>query len=399
MSSKNASSARRPRAAAINPHVGAAGAALLLLAMLAALVAITGDPGAGAPSVRVALTRIGAVDNVPEGWREALARELPGEAPLTRETVALSEGPVISDPDGAAAAGQGQLAGGAEPTAQAVGVSLVQSPIAGLWAPGPGGAPLPIVGGDGRLPAQAYARPFVSNGAPKVALVVGGMGLNPQVTRHAIETLPPEVTLAFMPYAEGLQGWIDMARAAGHEVLIETPMEPGDYPTNDPGPFTLLVDNRPDETVSKLEWVLSRATGYFGISNYLGGRFVGSDAAMAAVTGSLARRGVAFIDDGSARRRPGPLRASADRVVDDQLTAEAIARQFASLEAAAFSRGQALGRGFAYPVTVNEAARWARSVSQRGLQLAPASALLTPPQAAAPRGVQNLAQNTPRTAH
>jgi polysaccharide deacetylase 2 family uncharacterized protein YibQ len=285
------------------------------------------------------------------------------------------------------------------PGLQPVGAALTQSPIAGLWAPGPGGAPLPIVSGDGRTPAQAYARPFVANGAPKVALVVGGMGLNAQVTRSAIETLPPEVTLSFIPYAEGLQGWIDMARAAGHEVLLEAPMEPGDYPVNDPGPFTLLIDNRPEETVSKLEWVLSRATGYFGVTNYLGSRFMGSDPAMAAVTGALARRGVAFVDDGLARRRTGPLRASADRIVDEQLSADTIARQFAALEMTAFSRGQALGAGLAYPVTIREAARWARSVSQRGLQLAPASALLSPPSNRPSKAPQNLAQNSSRTGH
>lgn len=399
MSSKNALAANRSRSAALNPHVGAGGAAMLLLAMIAALVAITGDAGAGAPSVRVALTKIGAVDNVPAGWREALVKESPGEIHLGHETLALSEGPVVMGHEGGAAAPQPQAAVPAAPGAQPVGVSLAQSPIAGLWSPGPGGAPLPIVAGDGRTPAQAYARPFVATGAPKVALVVGGMGLNAQVTRHAIEVLPPEVTLAFAPYAEGLQGWIDMARSAGHEVLLEAPMEPGDYPVNDPGPFTLLIDNRPDETVSKLEWVLSRATGYFGVTNYLGARFVGSDPSMAAFSGALTRRGVAFVDDGLARGRPGPLRASADRAVDDQLTAEAIARQFAALEATAFSRGQALGSGFAYPVTVNEATRWARSVSQRGLQLAPASALLTPPVNGAPSAPRKLAQNAPRTAH
>lgn len=250
------------------------------------------------------------------------------------------------------------------------------APIAGFTEPGPGGAPLPVIAAGGRTPAEAYARPFTANGKPRVALVVGGLGLNAALTRKAIETLPPEVTLSFAPYAEGLQGWIDLARANGHEVLLEAPMEPADYPANDPGPMTLLAAGSPPETVRKLEWLLSRATGYFGLTNYLGSRFVATPTAMTAFSGALKARGLAFIDDGAAAGKgAGPLRASASRVIDDDLSAEAINQQLAALEASARTRGQALGSGFAYPVTVDQAAVWARGLAARGFQLAPASAL------------------------
>ena len=49
--------------------------------------------------------------------------------------------------------------------------------------------------------------------------------------------MPPEITLSFVAYSDGLQGWIDMARANGHEVLLEAPMEPLDAAANDPGPI------------------------------------------------------------------------------------------------------------------------------------------------------------------
>ena len=361
-----------------NPYVGAAGALFLFMAAGASLVAITGDPQAGAPVVRVALTRIGATKDAPAGWREALAPEPHGEADLTPDTFELSASGIGADdghatitlPDG------GHMDGGA--TAPGPRDSLVAAPIAGLSAPGPGGGLLPVIAPDGRSAAQAYARPFVSTGAPRVALVVGGLGLNPQTTRAAIETLPAEVTLSFAPYADDLQGWIDMARAAGHEVLLEAPMEPADYPTNDPGPYTLLASGRPDETARKLEWLLSRASGYFGVTNYLGSRFLNSDSAMSNFSNQLSRRGVAFIDDGQGRRRGGGLpRASADRIIDDQLSAESINKELAALEAGAFKSGQALGSGFAYPVTLTAITRWAQTLPQRGLQLAPASAVMS----------------------
>lgn len=360
--------------AVANPYVGAGGAAFLFLLTLATLIAITGDPKAGSPTVRLSLAKAAMAGAAVPGWREGLAAERAGEAPLLPDTFQLSEGP-LADIGGTAII---TLPGGGSSDGPSAVEGLPQAPLAGFFEAGPGGGPLPIVGPGGRTPAEAYARPFTSNGKPKVALVIGGLGLNPATTRRAIETLPPEVTLSFAPYAEGLQGWIDMARANGHEVLLETPMEPTDYPANDPGPYTLLAASPPQETVRKLEWLLSRASGYYGLTNYLGSRFMTSGTAMGAFTGALRQRGLAFIDDGTGARTGGGIpRASAGRIIDEDLSAEAIGRQLAALEVGARGGGQALGSGFAYPVTIDQTAAWAQSLPARGFQLAPASAVMS----------------------
>ncbi len=364
-------------AAAANPFIGASAAALLFLLSLAALILLTGDPNKGSPLVRVELTKIGAARNAPEGWLQALAPESDHEVPLTPGALDLSTHP-FTDSQDEAIARPGEIAAtpSVVPADGLASGPLPQAPIAGLYVPGPGGGLLPVMAPDGRNAAQAYARPFTADGRPRVALVIGGLGLNPQTTRAAIETLPPEITLSFAPYAEGLQGWIDLAREHGHEVLLEAPMEPVDYPANDPGPYTLITANRPEDTVRKLEWLMSRATGYFGLTNYLGSRFVTNDTAMTTFTMALKARGLAFIDDGQASLRGGPIpRASADRIIDDELAAGAIDGQLRMLEAGASGRGQALGSGFAYPVTINQVRTWAAGLSGRGLQLAPASSM------------------------
>jgi polysaccharide deacetylase 2 family uncharacterized protein YibQ len=71
-------------------------------------------------------------------------------------------------------------------------------------------------------------------------------------------------------------------------------------------------------------------------------------------------------------------RGSAERVIDDQLSQSAIDQQLLALEAGALQRGQAMGAGFAYPVTLEKVAQWSRTLGQRGFQLAPASALTRP---------------------
>lgn len=351
-----------------NPYAGAGAAAGLFVITLLIVIALIGDPSASSPVVRLSLAKISS-DAAPEGWREALA-DGSAKPTVTEDIFRLSETPIgAGDAMGQATitVAGGQAFHAADP--------LPPAPLAGFHVQGPSG-PLPVIAANGKTPAEAYARPFVSNGRPKVALVIGGLGLNATATRQAIDNLPPEITLSFVPYSDGLQGWIDLARAAGHEVLLETPMEPSDYPDNDPGPYTLMAGAPGPETVKKLEWVLSRATGYFGVTNYLGSRFLTSDIGMNAFAGALRGRGLAFVDDGQAARRGGGVpRASALRIIDEQLSDQAIDQQLLAIEAGALQHGQALGSGFAYPVTLSQVAKWAESVESRGYQLAPASAL------------------------
>lgn len=373
-------------AALKKPPIAAGAAGFFVVGAVALFVAVLGDPRAGAPSASAALERPSATETAPTG-AEAFGfsgldiyQDLgPFDPALMGEEGGAQGGfggeALITLPDGASvASGQGFSA-----PVRAPANPLPKAPIAGLFQPGPNG-PLPRIAADGRVPAQAYARPFRSNGKPMVALVVGGLGLNAVTTRAAIERLPAEVTLSFVPYAEGLQTWIDQARAHGHEVMIELPMEPTGYPDNDPGPYTLLASGGADDVAVKLDWLLARATGYFGVTNYLGDRFATSDDSVGALMINLRQRGLAFLDDGSMRRRPGAFaRASADRIVDEEQTPAAILRQFNALEAAAKTNGAALGTGFSYPVTVEAAARWTAGLEARGLQLAPASAMTRRP--------------------
>ena len=298
-----------------------------------------------------------AFARAPQGWRETLS-PLHGPARISQDVIRLSDRPLAPLTSGASWNRPGAVAAPPPPGAPAG--RRPRSPASSR--PGPAG-PLPIIAPDGRTPFEAYRRPFAPNGRPKVALVIGGLGLNARATQAAIETLPAEITLSFSPYAEGLQGWIDMARAHGHEVLLETPMEPVDYPDNDPGPYTLMAGGQGPETVKKLEWILSRATGYFGLTNYLGSQVPGLGRRLPDLLRPPCAAG-AWPSSTTARPRrrggTGVVRGSAERVIDDQLNQTAIDQQLLALEASALQRGQALGSGFAYPVTLEKVAQWSR---------------------------------------
>jgi polysaccharide deacetylase 2 family uncharacterized protein YibQ len=261
---------------------------------------------------------------------------------------------------------------------------LPRAPIAGLFENGPNG-PLPIISSNGRTPAQVYARPFTpQQGRPVIAIVIGGLGFNATATTQAIDELPAEVTLSFVPYSQNLQSWIDRARARGHEVMLELPMEPFDPDADDTGPQTLLASASSAQNITRLEQLLSLGSGYFGVTNYQGARFATSGQASAPVVQALRRRGLSFISSGIGQRTALSVEAqraqlpntAADRIIDAGREADAIDDQLLNLEALALQNQSAIGAGFAYPVTMEQVGRWARDVESRGYQLAPASAVL-----------------------
>jgi uncharacterized protein len=249
--------------------------------------------------------------------------------------------------------------------------------------------PLPRVGADGLKPHEAYARPAISleaaGGRKLIAVVVTGLGLNRTTTSEAINTLPGAVTLAFAPYGDNLSETARAARSAGHEIMIELPLEPFDYPQNDPGPHTLLADQPPRDNLEKLYWLLARMGGYTGVLNHMGARFTASAADFSPVMEELGLRGLAYLDDGTSNRSVAPQLARgnnvpfarADRALDTNPSRGAILEALTALENQAGDRGWAIGTLSALPVSIRTLADWSKGLDEDTYLLVPVSALLT----------------------
>lgn len=245
---------------------------------------------------------------------------------------------------------------------------------------------LPKVGTDGATPAQVYARPLgpapATKPAGRIAILVGGLGISQSSTSEAIARLPGPVSLAFAPYGAELEKTVQRARSEGHEVFLQVPMEPFDYPDNDPGPHTLLTGPKGSDNLDRLQWVLGRFTGYVGIVNFLGGRLTADDMALTPLLREVAGRGLMVVDDGSS---PRSLLASAatraqipalkaDLALDAVPRAETIDRELARLETLAREHGAVVATASALPVTVERIARWARTLEGKNLVMVPVSA-------------------------
>ncbi|MDP9138897.1 MAG: divergent polysaccharide deacetylase family protein, partial [Pseudomonadota bacterium] len=264
-------------------------------------------------------------------------------------------------------------------------VKLAFAPAKGFTEKGPDG-PLPRIARDGRRPFDVYARPVhravLDSDQPKVAILLGGMGLNGELTGRASTELPGEVSFAFAPYGNDLQQAIGTARGKGHEVMLHLPMEPFGYPAENPGPRTLLASASESDNQASLLWHLSRFSGYTGVVNYLGARLTGEETPLTPLLRELASRGLVFLDDGSsARSRIAELGSrlalpvrQADLVLDSSSTFTGITDNLRKLEEIAKAGHIAIGVGTGLPATIDAIAAWAKGLEERGILLVPVSA-------------------------
>ena len=235
---------------------------------------------------------------------------------------------------------------------------------------------------DGLKPFTVYAADADRARAakmPVVSIVVGGLGVGAAKTTDAIMKLAPAVTLAFTPYGSDPGKLAERARSQRHEILLQIPMEPYDYPDNDPGPQTLLATLGPEENLDRLYWHLGRLQGYAGIANFMGARFVATDTAMGPIIREASKRGLSYFDDGSAPRSVASALAGGqampfakgDVAIDAVPTSAEIDRALAKLETIAKERGFAVGTASALPISIDRIGAWIKTLDAHGVMLVP----------------------------
>ncbi|MCH7957845.1 MAG: divergent polysaccharide deacetylase family protein, partial [Proteobacteria bacterium] len=240
------------------------------------------------------------------------------------------------------------------------------------------------VGADGRRPWRVYARPFdARDERPRIAIIVTGLGLSQAATEAAITRLPGSVTLAFNPYAKGLDDWIPLAREAGHEVLLSLPMESANFPVHDPGPYALRTSLAPADNLRRLEFVLSRLSGYVGVVTLMGSGFTTAEEQLRPLLEALRGRGLLFVEAVRAPKTLAPEMAAEidlphvanDLVLDENPSRAAIDIRLAELEGIVRKRTTAVAMAAPNPATLERIAAWAATLEGKNLALAPVSAV------------------------
>lgn len=360
----------------------------LFLVAFAGFAIFNKDPLGGEPMTRIAIRDPKATDKATEkpaaGQSEEHAQEskhatkqAPKEAASgEHKTVTMIDGSTGARHDVVIGAGEvadkGEAASAPPPAMAGIDPKLLEKSRYGM---------IPVMSGDLK-PFNVYAAEADRAKAakmPVVAIVIGGLGVGAAKTTDAIMKLPGAVTLAFTPYGADPGKLAERARAQRHEIFLQIPMEPYDFPDNDPGPQTLLTSLTADQNADRLYWHLSRMQGYAGITNFMGARFVATEAAMQPIIREASKRGLGFFDDGSSPRSIAPQAAGSlavpfgkgDIALDAVPTPTEIDRALNKLESMARERGVAVGTASALPVSIERVGVWIKTLSDRGILLVP----------------------------
>jgi len=222
---------------------------------------------------------------------------------------------------------------------------------------------------------------------PLIAIVLTGLGRSQPDTLAAI-SLPAPLSLAFSPHARPFDTTLVAARAAGHEVLVDLPMEggAGDSGAGDlgSGPGALLTLLDVPQNLQRLDDLLGRDEPLAGAVVLGGERFLLADDLAAPVLARLAERGLLLVaprlQDLEAIALPGaPLLLADRRLGDDSAGGELL---LAETERSALMTGSAVAVLPAAPEVLAELRRWSGSLAERGFVLVPATQVLERRQAA-----------------
>jgi polysaccharide deacetylase 2 family uncharacterized protein YibQ len=363
--------------------LGAAG--MVAIAAIGWLIART-DPLGGEPHARVKIDRIQAAPANP-ATQGAEARPPAAQSPdRQRQTAAEAEaGAGVKVTRGQGGGAPGALIIQVPQPPESAGARL--APVDRRLVERGRHGPLPKIAPEVGRPREVYARPVdaaATRGRPLVAVLVTGLGIGATATQEAIARLPGDVSLAFAPYGNELDRQSGAARQDGHEVFLQVPMEPFDYPDNDPGPQTLLAEGAEAQTLDRLHWLMGRMQGYVGLTNFMGAKFTASRSALKPVMEELAKRGLMFVDDGSSvRSQVAPAADAAglpalrgDTLLDGLDTPGAVDAALEKAEAMARRNGVVIVVGPALPMTVERISRWLAGFNDKGLALVPVTAAL-----------------------
>jgi polysaccharide deacetylase 2 family uncharacterized protein YibQ len=211
---------------------------------------------------------------------------------------------------------------------------------------------------------------------PKVSLLIAGVGLSASST-VAVLKLPAKVAIGVSPYAEDTELLAKKFTDLRHEIIINLPMEPSNYPVDDAGPYALLTSLSDKDNLERLDFLLSlinNASGCYSIDNE---RFTINENSLKPILEEISKKDILYVYGGdtgnnTVNQLAGVLNfpiINSDSIIDKVITEEAIYNELNLLIKKAKKYGYAVAIANPYPLTINILEKWLANLDSQGVEL------------------------------
>ncbi len=203
-------------------------------------------------------------------------------------------------------------------------------------------------------------------------------------TVRAFLDVPVPLTLAILPLSPKSKEIAERARLCGKEVLLHLPMEPKNYPEENPGPQAIYVDLKEGEIRRRVREALKAVPGAKGVDNHMGSRATEDPVVMQTLLDELKKQGLFFVDAQTTPNsvayeiatRLGAPCVKSTGFFDDKNDAAAIQKTLLSLAMTAQTRHRVLAIGHCRKATLEALKAVLPKIREMGVELVPASEVL-----------------------
>jgi polysaccharide deacetylase 2 family uncharacterized protein YibQ len=189
--------------------------------------------------------------------------------------------------------------------------------------------------------------------------------------------LPAEVGFAILPFLPKSAETAVALHEAGHEIWLHLPMEPENYPADDPGPGAVLMAMNSDDLRTTIHSAINNIPHVVGVNNHMGSKATADLKTMTWIMQELKSRGLAFIDSRTTIHTVAEEAARAQGVptnrrhvfLDNERSAAAIRTQLDEAVYRSRLEGEIIAIGHLDKVTIKVLSKELPGLAKRGADL------------------------------
>lgn len=215
---------------------------------------------------------------------------------------------------------------------------------------------------------------------PVIAIIVKDLGLSKSIYNMA-KKLPQAINFGISSYSSNLYDISYEAIQDNHDLLINLPLEPENYPVNNNGPHSLLTELSNEENLKRLEFLLNLTGNYQGFYTSINENFTKSARNSQMLLSALSQNNKSLIYSDKIANLTLLQIANKmnfnvlynDIVIDQDVHYDHINEKLLDLENLALKKGYALGTIGPYPLSINLLEKWLASLKDKNITIVPIS--------------------------